>query len=330
VRRTGVFRLKDYLFTVWVIVTLNFFLPRAMPGDPFLHISSEMGEEVAVFTEEQRQYYLEYYGLNRPIMNQYFSYLWEIGKGNLGFSLYYNEPVGKIIVKRLVWTGFLVITTVILSTLLGTALGSLSAWFRDRWVDKALFFNLILVSEVPAFLLGLILLFVFAAGTGWFPLSGAFTHFSNYNIFQRTLDILHHAVLPVVTLTITRLGGMYLLARNSMTSVLSRDYMRTAQAKGLSKPRIIFHHGMRNALLPIVTRVFLGLGGIVGGAILVENVFTYPGLGLLMREAVMMHDYALLQGIFLVVTLCVLLANLFADLIYRKLDPRIDDYAGLK
>lgn len=320
----------EYLFTIWVVVTLNFFLPRAMPGDPFLNLSADAGEEVAIFSEEQRQYYLEYYGLNRPVAGQYLSYMSELLRGNLGYSLYYNEPVSGIILRRLSWTAFLVIAAMAFSTVIGAVLGSISAWYREKWPDKLLFFHLIFLSEVPAFLLGLVLLFTFAAGLGLFPLSGAMTHFANYNYWwEKPLDILHHAFLPVMALTIARLGGMYLLSRNSMTTVLAKDYLRTAWAKGLPKNRIIFRHALRNAMLPIVTRVFLSLGSLVGGAILVENVFAYPGLGHLMREAVMFHDYPLVQGIFLVVTVCVLLANFLADLVYRKLDPRIADYSGI-
>ncbi|SFR01335.1 ABC transporter permease [Desulfoscipio geothermicus] len=320
-------RLAEYFFTVWVIVTLNFLLPRAMPGDPFLYLSSDVGEEV-IFSEEQRQYYLAYYGLDRPVGGQYLSYMSELLRGNLGHSLYYNEPVSHIILRRLAWTFFLVIAAVILSTFIGTVLGSISAWYREKWLDKFLFFNLIIMSEIPAFLLGLVLLFSFAAGLGLFPLSGAMTHFAGYeNWWEKVLDILHHAFLPVIALTIARTGGMYLLSRNSVITVLEKDYLRTARAKGLSEKRVIFRHVLRNAMLPIVTRVFLSLGSLVGGAILVENVFAYPGLGHLMREAVMVRDYPLIQGIFLVVTICVLLANFIADFIYGKLDPRVNDYS---
>jgi len=320
-------RLMEYLFTIWVVVTLNFFLPRAMPGDPFLFSSAEEGHEVTPFSEEQRRYYLEFYGLDCPVGQQYLSYLGGLLRGDLGYSLYYNEPVNVIIMRRLGWTVFLVIAAVVGSTLLGVVLGSISAWYREKWADKGLFFALILLSEIPAFLLGLVLLFTLAAGLGLFPLSGAFTHFARYDYWwQRGLDIFHHAILPVLSLTIARLGGMYLLSRNSMVTVLEKDYLRTAWAKGLPKKRIIFRHALRNALLPIVTRVFLSLGSLVGGAILVENVFAYPGLGRLMREAVMVHDYPLVQGIFLIVTIFVLSANFIADLVYRKLDPRIDDY----
>lgn len=324
-------RILEYLLTIWVVVNLNFLLPRAMPGDPFLNLSGESGEVLAMFSQEQRDYYISYYGLDKPVFAQYFNYLGELLKGNLGFSLYYKEPVLNIIWRRLGWTAFLVLTAVILSTFLGVLLGCLSAWWRESWLDKVLFASMITFSEIPAFLLGLVLLFVFAAGLGLFPLSGAMTHFANLDsLGAKLLDILHHACLPVLSLTMVRLGGMYLLARNSMTTVLAKDYIQTARAKGLPRARIIFRHALKNALLPIVTRVFLSIGALVGGAILVENVFAYPGLGLLMRESVMMHDYPLIQGIFLVVTLFVLLSNFLADRIYGRLDPRVGESGVLQ
>ncbi len=320
-------RFLEYGLTIWLVLTLNFLLPRIMPGDPFLMLSSDDPEqEEIVLTEEQRQFLMKHYGLDRPLCEQYLTYMGELFKGNLGYSLYYKEPVSQIILRRLPWTAFLVIAAVLLSTVFGTLLGSISAWNREKWPDKLLFSCLILLSEVPAFLLGLVLLFTFAAGLKLFPLAGAFTHFAGYSgWWEKLLDILHHAFLPIMTLTIAQLGGMYLLSRNSMMTVLEKDYLRTAWAKGLPRKRIIFRHALRNAMLPIVTRVFLSLGSFVGGAILAENVFAYPGLGRLMREAVLVHDYPLVQGIFLVLTVCVLLANFLADLVYRKLDPRIGD-----
>lgn len=318
-------KLGEYLLTILVVVTLNFLLPRAMSGDPFLFLSGEeAGDIIVPYSEEQREQYLEFYGLNKPVVSQYFSYLSELCRGNLGFSLYYNAPVSSIILNRLVWTIFLVLAAVLFSTLIGVALGCISAWYREKWVDKSLYTLMITISEIPAFLLGLVLLFTLAAGLGLFPLSGAMTHFADYrHWWDKAYDILHHAFLPVTALVIARLGGMYLLSRNSMTTVLAKDYIRTAQAKGLQKKRIIYRHALKNALLPIVTRIFLSIGGMVGGAILVENVFAYPGLGLLMRQSVMYHDYPLIQGIFLVVTIFVLLANFTADLVYGKLDPRV-------
>lgn len=175
-------RFLEYGLTIWIVFTLNFLLPRIMPGDPFLVLSSDSPEaEEIVLTEEQRQFFFRYYGLDKPIGEQYLSYMGELFQGNLGYSLYYKEPVSQIILRRLGWTTFLVIVAVMLSTGIGTILGGISAWYREKWPDKLLFFQLILLSEIPAFLLGLILLFVFAGELGLFPLSGAITHFANYN-----------------------------------------------------------------------------------------------------------------------------------------------------
>lgn len=170
------------------------------------------------------------------------------------------------------------------------------------------------------------ILFIFAAALDLFPLSGAMSHFTGQmTLMEKATDIGAHAALPVVTLTLARLGGIYLLARNSLVTVLEKDFMVTARAKGLTKIRIFWRHALRNALLPIVTRVFMSLGALVGGAVLVENVFNYPGLGKLLRESVMVQDYPLIQGIFLLVTLAVLSANFMADLVYRRLDPRVSE-----
>lgn len=321
-------KVMEYLVTVWIIATLNFMLPRMMPGDPFVFISGQEGEDIARFSESQRQYYLDQYGFDRPLAVQYGQYMLSLAKGNLGYSIYYNEAVTSILMRRLPWTFFLVTAAVFLSTLIGTILGGISARYRHHWIDRLFFIGLIVVSEIPAFLLGLVLLFIFAASSKLLPLSGAMTHFAiQATLWQQIVDVAQHAVLPVATLTIVRIGGIYLLSRNTIITVMTRDYLRTAQAKGLGPLRIFSRHVLRNAMLPIVTRVFLSLGALVGGAILVENVFNYPGLGRLMREAVMVHDYPLIQGIFLLVTLAVLSANFLADLLYKRLDPRVEAIA---
>jgi len=318
---------SEYFLTFLVVLTLNFILPRVMPGDPFLFLSSDVGEEIARFSPDQEEAYRRQYGLDRPWPEQYGIYLLRLLHGDLGYSIYYNQEVTAILLARLPWTLLLVLSAVFFSTILGCLLGSLSAAYRDRPPDKVLYPLMITISEIPPFLLGLVLLFVLAAGMKLFPLSGAMTHFAKHNnTWETIVDIAHHAALPILTLTLVRTGAMYLLARNAMTTVLTRDYIRTARAKGLSAPRILARHSLRNAMIPVITRVFLSLGGLVGGAILVENVFAYPGLGRLMREAVLVHDYPMIQGIFLMVTLFVLLANGAADLVYRRLDPRIAEH----
>ncbi len=314
----------EYLMTLFVILTLNFIIPRLMPGDPFTYLSSAEGQITVTYSEEQIDRYKAYYGLDRPMHIQFASYITNLFKGNIGHSIYYNDSVMNLITRRIAWTLFIVIAAVLISCLVGTVLGSLSAWYKRGMFDRLLYPVMIAISEIPAFLIGIAFLFVFAAKLEWFPLSGGMKTFAEYSSsLHRAKDILHHAVLPVLTLAVVRLGEFYLISRASMITVLAKDYMRTAKAKGLGKIRIIFHHALKNALLPIVTRVFLSMGSVFGGAILVENVFNYPGLGRLMREAVMVRDYVLIQGIFLFVAFAVLTMNLLADIAYKKLDPRV-------
>nr|WP_319490731.1 ABC transporter permease [uncultured Desulfobacter sp.] len=321
----------SYLVTAWVIVTLNFLLPRMMPGDPFVHLSGDEGEDLPEFTEAQKTFYMEQYGFDDPLPVQYARYLVKLARGDLGDSVYFNSSVAGILARRLPWTLGLVIAAVTLSTIIGTFLGAVSAALRHQWADRLLFVGLILISEIPAFLMGLVILFIFAAALDLFPLSGAMSHFTGQmTIMEKAGDIAKHAALPVATLTLARLGGVYLLARNSLVTVLEKDFIVTARAKGLTKIRIFWRHALRNALLPIVTRVFMSLGALVGGAILVENVFSYPGLGKLLRESVMIQDYPLIQGIFLLVTLAVLSANFMADIVYRRLDPRVGEQAPIR
>lgn len=317
-------RLIEYTITFLFILSFNFFIPRLMPGDPFTFISSEAGDITITYTEDEINRYKEYYGLDEPLYIQYATYLADTFTGDFGYSIYYHENVLDLIIKRMWWTIGLVSSSLILSSIIGIILGSISAWNRNNKADYFLYLSLLGVSEIPSFLLGILLLFIFAAKFGWFPLSGGISNFVEYNSFyDKFLDIVHHATLPVLTLTIVGIGGFYILSRNSMISVLSKDYIRTARAKGLTKRRQIFRHALRNSILPLITRIFLSLGTMFSGAILVENVFNYPGLGRLMRDAVLLRDYPLIQGIFLFVTVFVLIMNFLADVIYKKLDPRV-------
>lgn len=324
-------RWKEYLVTVWIIVTLNFILPRIMPGDPFLHLSAEGGEDVAGFSAAQIAYYKKQYAMDDPMWVQYGRYLTKLVRADLGYSIYYNESVVTILLQRLPWTLALVLTAMTASTIIGCLLGSIGAYYRRFWVDRVMFLGMMAWAEMPVFLLGLVLLFLFSAHLNLFPLAGAMTPFAQYPHWGAwAADLLKHAFLPGLTLTLARTPGLYLLARSSMLTVMTRDYLRTARAKGLGSVRIFFRHVLRNAMLPIVTRNFMGLGALLGGAILVENVFGYPGVGLLMQQAVVVHDYPLVQGIFLLVTGSILSANFWADRVYGRLDPRIDRFNSLE
>ncbi|KJF26176.1 ABC transporter permease [Clostridium aceticum] len=311
--------------TFLCIITLNFFIPRLMPGDPFTFLSSEEGQVNTTFSYEDIERYKAYYGLDQPLRKQYISYITNMLKGDLGYSIFYKEKVLTIIINRIFWTLSLVVAAIFFSSLIGIILGSLSAYLKNSFLDKFLYFFFITLSEIPSFLVALLLLFYFAAHLRLFPLSGGASHFTEFSSAgEKFYDILHHAILPIVALTITRAGVFYLLTRNSMIHILEKDYMRTARGKGLKKTRILFLHGLKNAIPPVVTRIFLSLGSILGGAVLVENVFKYPGIGSLMRQAVFFRDYPLIQGIFLVMTILVLTMNFTAEIVYKKLDPRVN------
>jgi len=312
------------MMTAAVLLILNFALPRWMPGDAFLILSGEDQSIAVAFSEQQRQHYLAYYGLDRPLAHQFFQYLAGLARGDLGRSYHYREPVVDLILSRLPWTLFVGSAAFVLSIGFGIALGSISAWRRGETVDRVLYFVLVASGQIPGFLSGLLLLMLFAVTLGWFPLSGAATPFREWSgAAGRYLDILHHAALPVLTLALARTGNTYMLVRSSLASVLTRDYVITARAKGLRSRRVRYVHALRNALLPLITRAALQLGGLLGGAVLVENVFAYPGLGLLLQDAVLYRDYPLLQGILLFMSAAVLLANFAADRLYVRLDPRI-------
>jgi peptide/nickel transport system permease protein len=315
---------KHYILVFFVILVINFALPRLMPGDPFLYLSVDDGDVSVAYTEEQIEMYRAYYGLDKPLYEQFFNYLTGILKGDLGYSIYYKTSVIGMISARFPWTAFIVLCSLFLSSFTGTVLGALSARLREKPADKVAYFFMIVFSEIPSFLLGTVLLIFLAARWRWFPLSGGVTPFATYpSTFAYLADLLHHAALPILTLTLAGLGEFYLLARNSLLTVLTKDYIRTATAKGLSRKRILFRHALKNAMPPIIARIFMSMGAMFGGAVLIENVFAYPGLGQLMREAVLARDYVLTQGVFLVVAVMVLFMNWVADVIYKKLDPRV-------
>lgn len=315
---------KHYLLVLLAVITINFFLPRLMPGDPFLYLSVEEGDVAVTFSEEQIEHYKAYYGMDKPLYVQFYAYSLKLLQGDLGYSIYYNTSALEMILVRIPWTILIVLCSLFLSSFFGTILGTVSARLREKPADKFMYLLMVVFSEVPSFLLGVVFLFVFAARFKWFPLSGGITIFAPHTSMLSYMgDLFRHAALPIITLTLAGLGNFYILSRNSMLTVLSKDYIITAKAKGLKKWQILYKHALRNALPPIIARIFLSLGSLFGGAVLIENVFAYPGVGKLMREAVLKRDYVLIQGIFLIVAVTMLLMNWLADIIYKKLDPRV-------
>ena len=318
----------QYAAALFLILILNFFLPRMMPGDPFLILSADKENEVvSVLTDEQRQYFISYYGLDRPVHEQFISYLCSLARGDLGVSIYYKVPVIKAISTRLPWTVLIIVGATIVSTAAGILLGLFSAMHRERASDKILILGLVSFAEIPSFLLGIIILLAFSVKLRIFPLAGAMTPFADYSgPLDKALDIGYHAVLPIITLSLTQLTGIYLLTRNTLVTVMTKDYIRTARAKGIGEKLVWERHALRNALLPVITRVGFQVGMLMGGAVLVENVFAYPGIGSLLRDAVIARDYPLIQGIMLVMATSILTINYLVDIIYERLDPRTASY----
>lgn len=277
---------RPYLIILMVIILINFFLPRLMPGNPFTTETIDDSFYGASYTPDQIAKYKAYYGMDQPMPIQLVIYFGKILTLDLGYSLRFHQDVTELILIRLPWTFGVVTISLLISTGVGVALGAFSALHSRKRIDSALYFGMVIFSEIPSFLIGIFLLFVFGAGLNWFPLAGASTTFARYDsLAEQTLDILHHAALPIITLALSQVGGYYLLGRSSMLTVLSKDYIRTARGKGLGERQVLLRHALKNAAPPIISKLFMSFGIMLGGAVLVENVFNYPGIGRLMREA---------------------------------------------
>jgi len=318
-------KIVQYLITTLVLLTLNFFLPRMMPGDPLSYLLGDPGADAPMLlTEEMRANLLEYYGLDKPVVAQYWDYLSGLARGDLGWSIYYNAPVGSVILGRLKWTFLLGGTAALIYIALGIVLGAVSAWRRGSRADVGLLLTVFSLGSWPPFFLGMILIVFFSYHWGLFPIGGAQSaEAARIGGFAQVKDLAHHWVLPGLTLVLTYLPGIYLITRNSMLGVLGEDYVRTARSKGILESLVLLRHALPNALLPIVTTVAMRFGFMVMGTMFVEVVFAYPGMGTLIYEAGAARDYPLLQGAFLVTMIFVLVLNLVADLVYGRLDPRV-------
>ena len=315
--------LPTYSVAFFIILGINFFLPRMMPGDPLMAIYGE--EALVAMTPELKAFLLRSFALDKPLWEQFLAYLSQIAQGNLGFSYYYSAPTVEVILGRLPWTLLLVGCALIVSTTLGVFLGIESGWRRGKVLDRSMLSMFMALSGFPGFFVGMILLLLFGVSLKLFPLSGALTPYSGLSGLPLLLDIVRHLALPVSALTLGNLAANYLLTRNTMVTVLKEPYVLSARAKGLPERTICYRHAGRNALLPVVTRTGIWLGRIVTGTLFIEVVFAYPGLGGLTYQALLSRDYVVLQGILLLVAVFVLLVNLCIDLLYVRIDPRIQN-----
>lgn len=314
-------RFVDYLIAFIFVLVLNFLLPRLMPGDPLMAIYGE--EALVSIAPELEAQIVERFELDKTLPEQYLIYLWSLLKGDIGFSYYYEVPVIKLVLQTLPWTLLLVGCAFIISTLLGFVLGLESAWRRGKTADKGLLAGLMLLNSFPDFFIGIVFLLVFGVSLGIFPLAGAVTPYAGLSGGELLIDIMKHLALPVSSLVLAEISTCYLLTRTTVLTVLGEPFILTARAKGIKERNIKFKHVGRNSLLPITTRTTLRLGRMLTGALFIETIFAYPGMGLLIFNSFMARDYPVIQGVFFLVALWIMSVNYLNELLYKKIDPRV-------
>jgi peptide/nickel transport system permease protein len=316
-------RIGFYLVALWASITINFVIPRLAPGDPagalMARFQGRMNPQAITALKLQ-------FGIsNDPLWVQYVQYLNNLFHGNLGTSFtYFPTPVSTVLAQEIPWTLALVGISVIISFTLGSLIGVLIAWKRGSFIDSILPPILTFFSAIPYFWLALIALYVLAYTLNWFPLNGGYS--TSVTVGWNSdfiLSAFYHGLLPGMTIVLASIAGWMLGMRNTMITTLTEDYVLLAEAKGLSERRVMFTYAARNAILPNVTSFALSLGFVVGGSLLTEIVFSYPGIGFALLQAAQNSDYPLLQGIFLLIAMAVLGANFIADLVYVVLDPRV-------
>lgn len=321
-------KLFQYVLVLFVAITINFVLPRFAPGDPLLYFFDE--STLKELTAEQKQTVLESVGLGGTLWEQYIDYLGGIFTWDFGTSIKHAQPVIEMIGDRLPWTLTLIAPAMLLSAIFGVMIGAYSAWNRGKGRDVTLLTTMLTFQAIPGFWIGMLFIAIFAVQLGWFPTYGAVSIIQDGTTLGFIKDVAWHLVLPIVTLSVATVGSNYLLTRSSMLESLGQDYITMAEAKGVHKKTLIFNHGLRNALLPIYTHFTMNLGTLIGGSVIVETVFSYPGIGRLLYESVVARDFPLMQGVFLMITFGVIAANIFADLTYPLIDPRAKSTKLLK
>ncbi len=308
------------LITLFAIIAFNFFLFRIMPGDPSRILVPRTNDE------ELRQAVRAKFFLDRPLSEQFTHYLYQVFTLDFGFSVTINKnvPINDMLGPPILNTIILLGIGTALAIWLGVMLGRAAAWRRGKFADTFGMAFALTFYSMPTFLFALIMVMVFGGWLRWFPLGGPYSlNYDQMDPLSKIGDRLYHLVLPVTAFTIEVMAEYALIMRNSLTDVLTEDYIITARAKGLSNKAILNDHAMRNAMLPVVTVAAISFGWAIGGDIMVEIVFNYKGLGLLTWDAVSLRDFPVLQAVFLIMAITVLIGNFFADLIYMYLDPRV-------
>jgi len=312
------------LLTLWAAVTLNFLLPRLMPGSPADAAIAKLAQNGPVSPSTRAAIEAQLGVPTGSAWNQYLQYLNNVVHFDFGVSYtFFPQSVASLVGTALPWTLVLVGFVTIVAFIFGTLLGVLAAWKRGSWLDTLPTVGGTFASAFPYFWTALLLLFFLGYVAGWFPTSGAYSSASTPEFSAAFLvDALYHSILPATTILITSLGGWILGMRSTMINTLGDDYVTFAEANGLHPRTVAIRYAARNAILPNLTSFGLALGGVVGGSLLVERVFSYPGVGYLLYTAVVNQDFPLMQALFLIITVSVLLANFIVDILYGILDPR--------
>jgi peptide/nickel transport system permease protein len=308
-------RIGRALLTLWFAVTATFLLLRLLPGDPALAVADPRQ------TREMRAEVLHQYGLDQPLPVQYGKYMWELLHGNLGVSFTQQVPVTEVLAERIPWTLLLTGSALLLTLAVGIPLGVLSATHPRGALDRAVQLGGVVGQSLFVPSVGIFLLFVLGLQLQLFPIGGAVDEGVYGGAWS--LNVAHHLVLPAVSLMLVQLGSYVLTMRATLVDSLGEDYCELARAKGVPERWVVWKHGLRNALLPTTTLVGLQLGFMIGGAVLTETVYAYPGVGRGIYEAVIQLDFPVLQGAFVMLAATVVIANMLTDLIYGALDPRV-------
>jgi peptide/nickel transport system permease protein len=313
-------RLIQLVITLFVLTTILFFMFRLLPGDPLTMYLD------AALPVESQEMVLKQFGLDQPLSYQYLVYMKNIFKGEFGRSFYYRTPVSEIMGERLISTILLMGVSILLAFVMGVVIGTIMAWKRGTKFEIAGLVTGLTFKSAPEFWTSLMALLVFSYTLGWFPIGGMHTpgqEFTSVASKYFNLDFLHHLILPSLVASIFYMATPMLIMRNSMLEVMTEDFVEMARAKGLKERTVMFRHAMRNAMLPVITVLTLMIGFAVGGQVLIETVFRWPGMGREMVLAIQRHDYPMAQASFFVLGVLVVTLNFITDLLYGYLDPRV-------
>jgi peptide/nickel transport system permease protein len=294
-----------------IVAFAVFMLLRLSPGDPASVIAGDYA------TAEQIARIRTQLGLDQPIYTQFFTWLGQLVQGNLGVSIFSNLPVSTLIAQRIEPTAMLALTTIIFSIVVAVPMGVIAAWKANTWIDRAVMVFAVIGFSVPVFVMGYFLIYGLALGLNWFPVQGYRSPSQGIGLFAA------HITLPTLALSAIFVALIARITRATVLEVLDEDYIRTARAKGQIERKVLFHHALRNAAVPIVTVIGLGIALLIGGVVVTESVFNIPGLGRLVVDAILKRDYPIIQGLILLFSFVYILLNLLIDIAYTLLDPRI-------